>query len=64
MGDRISVAIANLASEPRAGTQKLTGYDLWRIRVGDYRVIYSIDDEQKLVVIVRVAKRAEAYRGL
>jgi mRNA interferase RelE/StbE len=41
---------------------KLSGYkDLWRIRVGDYRVVYIIDDENKMVSITRVAHRRDVY---
>jgi len=34
----------------------------WRIRVGDYRIIYDVDDDQRLVVILMVMHRREAYR--
>ncbi|MDM8565754.1 type II toxin-antitoxin system RelE/ParE family toxin [Candidatus Halobeggiatoa sp. HSG11] len=36
--------------------------DLWRIRVGDYRVIYSVNEEEKLVDIIAVRHRKDAYR--
>jgi mRNA interferase RelE/StbE len=36
--------------------------DLWRLRVGDYRVIYSVDDSEKIVDIVAVRDRKDAYR--
>ena len=65
VGDRIAIAIAALGSEPRRSAEKLTGVDgLYRIRIGDYRVIYEINDAGRLVVVVKIAKRAEAYRGL
>jgi len=35
----------------------------WRIRVGDYRVIYDVDDDERLVIILAVLHRREAYRG-
>jgi mRNA interferase RelE/StbE len=42
--------------------KKLKGYkDIWRIRIGDYRVVYIIDDATKLVSITRVAHRREVY---
>ncbi len=42
--------------------QKLKGYkDQWRIRVGDYRVIYIIDDSTKIVTVTRIAHRREVY---
>jgi mRNA interferase RelE/StbE len=48
-----------------AGVARLTGTDLWRIRVGDARVIYRIDETTREVLIVRVARRSErTYRGL
>jgi mRNA interferase RelE/StbE len=60
---RIDRKIVSLADIPRpAGCKKLRGYkDLWRIRVGDYRVVYRLDDAKALVTIVRVAHRKEVY---
>jgi mRNA interferase RelE/StbE len=60
---RIDRKILTLAENPRpAGCKKLRGYkDQWRIRVGDWRVVYLIDDEAKLVTIMRVAHRREVY---
>jgi mRNA interferase RelE/StbE len=44
------------------GSKKLKGYkDSWRIRVGDWRVVYIVDDAAKLVCITRVAHRREVY---
>jgi mRNA interferase RelE/StbE len=40
----------------------LRGYkDLWRVRVGDYRVVYIIEDDNKMVTVTRIAHRREAY---
>jgi mRNA interferase RelE/StbE len=52
-----------LADSPRpAGCRKLKGYnDQWRIRVGDWRVVYIIDDAAKLVSVTRIAHRREVY---
>lgn len=52
-----------LGEHPRPpGCKKLKGYkDQWRIRVGEWRVLYIIDDSAKLVSITRVAHRREAY---
>jgi mRNA interferase RelE/StbE len=63
---RIRTAIRNLASNPRPrGCIKLTGFDnLWRIKVGDWRIIYAIHDDQLLVVVVKVEPRGSAYRNL
>jgi mRNA interferase RelE/StbE len=56
--------ILALALDPRpAGVRKLTGTEFWRLRIGDLRVIFSIDDEARLVVVLRVARRSEStYR--
>ncbi|HEY8237982.1 MAG TPA: type II toxin-antitoxin system RelE/ParE family toxin [Candidatus Limnocylindrales bacterium] len=53
-----------LALEPRPpGVSKLSGSDLWRVRVGDLRLIYAIDDAALLVIVLRVARRSEStYR--
>ena len=53
-----------LRGAPRpAGAAKLAGTDdLWRIRVGSYRVIYTIDDDVLVVTVVRVGHRREVYR--
>ena len=40
----------------------MAGADLWRIRMGDYRVVYSIEDAQLIVLVVRVGHRREVYR--
>jgi mRNA interferase RelE/StbE len=60
---RIDRKILALAANPRpAGCKKLKGYkDLWRVRVGDWRVLYIIDDAAKLVTVTRIAHRREAY---
>ena len=60
---RLAEKIEDLARKPRPiGSRKLRGFkDLWRIRVGDYRVVYIIDDKEKLVSITRIAHRREVY---
>ncbi len=62
----IAEAISALEPEPGpSGVKKLAESGLWRIRVGQYRVIYHIDDEEHLVIVVRAARRTEAtYRRL
>ena len=59
-------AISTLAQEPRLrGAKKLADSGLWRIRIGNYRVVYHINDEERVVVVARVARRAEdTYRRL
>ena len=63
---RVGGKINALAENPRPpGSLKMAGYkDLWRIRVGVYRVVYDIDDPLTIVTITKVAHRREAYRGL
>lgn len=56
-------ALLKLSAGPRpAGSQKLTGEDGYRIRVGDWRVLYRIDDIGKKVFIYRIKHRREVYR--
>ena len=61
---RIVPSIRALAEDPRPpGCRKLTGSDNdWRIRIGDYRVIYEIDESEKAVRVFRIRHRREAYR--
>lgn len=60
---RLVQAIRELGPEPRpAGCRKLAGRDGWRIRVGDYRVIYEIDDERGTVTVLHVGHRRDIYR--
>ena len=60
---RIVPRLENLASNPRPpGCKKLKGGDReWRIRVGDYRVVYTIDDAKLLVEVMRIRHRSEVY---
>jgi mRNA interferase RelE/StbE len=59
----ISRKINELADTPRpAGCKKLKGWGTYRIRVGDYRVVYEIRDDVLIVLVVRVAHRREAYK--
>ena len=61
---RVVPRIKALADNPRpSGCHKLAGSkNDWRIRIGDYRVVYEIDDRKKLVRIFRVRHRREVYR--
>ena len=60
---RIDLRLLVLADDPRpVGVKKLHGQDRYRIRVGDYRVIYQIEDEVLLVLVVEIAHRREVYR--
>ena len=61
--DRLLAALESLAETPRPdGCSKLAGRDAWRIRVGDYRVVYEIQDDSRLVTVVVIAHRKDAYR--
>jgi mRNA interferase RelE/StbE len=53
-----------LAADPRpGGVVKLAGHaNLWRVRIGDYRVVYEIHDDRLVVLVVRVAHRKDVYR--
>ncbi|HLB79042.1 MAG TPA: type II toxin-antitoxin system RelE/ParE family toxin [Dongiaceae bacterium] len=64
--EHIVRAILLLEGDPRPpGAKKLAGRDnLWRVRIGDHRVIYAIEDDRLLVVVVTVGHRREVYRGL
>ena len=56
-------AIRLLVDEPRpSGVKKLKGYDkTYRIRVGDYRIIYKIEDQEKLILVLSSIHRKDAY---
>jgi mRNA interferase RelE/StbE len=60
---RIDNKIMALGENPKPpGCKKLKGYkDQWRIRAGDYRIIYIIDDDKKHISITRIAHRREVY---
>ena len=58
------LAIIALRKQPRpAGAKKLVGSsDDWRVRIGQYRIVYEINDAENLITIYTVAKRSDAYR--
>lgn len=63
--DRVVRAIRQLVSQPRpANCKRLRGSELYRVRVGDYRVLYTVDDPRREVEIVAIGHRREVYRGL
>ena len=60
--ERVKEGIRRLAGEPRpAGCKKLTGRPGWRIRVGNQRVIYEIDDERRVVTVLDIGHRRDVY---
>jgi len=57
--------IVLLSENPRpGGCKKLKGVDLWPVRVGNYRIVYEVDDARKIVDLHIVAHRRDVYRGL
>ena len=60
--ERLYNALRNLADDPRPyGAKKLSNRDGWRIRVGEYRVIYEVFDDRLVVVVIRIGHRREVY---
>jgi mRNA interferase RelE/StbE len=60
---RLVTKIRRLAKEPRPpGCEKLSGQEKFRLRQGHYRVLYSVDDTESVVVIVKVGHRRDVYR--
>ena len=61
--ERVRDSILKLAQEPRpSGCLKLSGRDGWRIRIGNYRVIYEINNRDKIVTILSIGHRRDIYR--
>ena len=59
---RVQAAIALLAEDPRPpASRPLRGRPAWRVRVGDYRIIYTIEDDVLLVVVVTLGHRRDVY---
>ena len=61
---RVARALAGLATNPfPSQSRKITGtQDVWRIRVGSYRILYSVDGDQVLVIILKIGLRRDVYR--
>ncbi len=60
---RITKKIQSLAKEPRpTGCEKLSGQERYRIRQGNYRIVYSIEDDKLIVVVVKIGHRRDIYR--
>lgn len=61
---RIVEAIEKLAFEPRpTGAKKLSGRDGYRIRVGNFRVIYNIQDKKLVILVLEIGHRKDVYKG-
>ena len=60
---RLAERIQNLGAMPRpGGCGKLSGGDRYRVRQGDYRIIYSVDDPQRVVRVIKIGHRSEVHR--
>ncbi len=60
---RIHGAVALLAEDPRPpGARVLSGRDALRVRVGDYRIIYTVHDDVVVIVVVTLGHRSDVYR--
>ncbi|MBM3862082.1 MAG: type II toxin-antitoxin system RelE/ParE family toxin [Verrucomicrobia bacterium] len=60
---RIATKLLELENNPRPpGIQKLHGHDGYRIRIGDYRVLYLIDDQRETIQVTAIGHRREVYR--
>ena len=63
IAERIKAATEALQDDPRPpGAKMLTGsHGLWRIRIGDYRIVYTVDDQQRLVRVAAAGHRRDVY---
>jgi mRNA interferase RelE/StbE len=60
--ESIKAKISSLRDNPRPpGCRKLKGYRAWRIRAGDYRIVYEIDDTSQIVTVLKIAHRSVVY---
>ena len=61
--ERIISKIDSLATDPRpAGASKLVGTQTWRVRTGNYRILYQIDDQAQSITIIKIGHRSAVYR--
>jgi mRNA interferase RelE/StbE len=61
--EKIVRRIRDLGSDPRpSGCRKLSGQDRYRLRQGDYRIVYAVDDSRRIVEIFKIGNRREVYR--
>lgn len=60
---RIVSRIQKLATDPRpSGSERLTGQQLFRVRQGNYRILYAIEDAELVLVVVKIGHRRDVYR--
>ena len=64
LAKRVWKRVESLVTNPRpAGCQKLRGHDyLWRLRAGDYRILYAISEKELLIDIIAIRHRSDAYQ--
>lgn len=63
--ERILQRVVALGTTPRPpGATKLTGSNAWRVRQGDYRILYTIEDEILMVEVIRIGHRRDIYRDI
>jgi mRNA interferase RelE/StbE len=61
---RVAKAIYKLSLNPRTGNVRpMVGVSSWRLKVGDYRVIYDIDDRRVVILVIRIRHRKDVYRS-
>jgi mRNA interferase RelE/StbE len=61
--ERIVRRIRDLGRDPRpSGCRKLSGQDRYRLRQGDYRIVYAVDDSRRIVEVFKIGNRREVYR--
>jgi len=62
---RIAAELDALGDDPRhPGCEKLQDHDLYRVRVGDWRIVYTLEEDRLIVLVLRIEPRGRAYRGL
>ena len=62
---RVAKRVASLAVDPRPpGCKKLSGAERYRVRQGSYRIVYSIEDEDLVVYVIKIGDRKSVYRAL
>ena len=63
--DRITTAIDKLQKNPRPkGYKKLKNRNAYRIRAGDYQIIYEIEDKKLVILVIRIRHRREVYKNI
>jgi mRNA interferase RelE/StbE len=60
--ERLRSAMIGLSDDPRRQSEKLAGEDAYRKRIGDYRIVFRVDDPSREVLVTRIKHRREVYR--